>query len=316
MTRTVVAIVSLALTGAPIGASEPDFRADDVLAYENIETARDLLKSARRKYEFVRTACRGKLDADRTLAVRVRLADCEADVEKARTALRRAVVHLRILALAYAIAGHDFPAEVLTTESDKLQRLVGDKAPTGSPFTSALSALSGVRVWLAKPTLPPNVIEAGTDLLETLVEQAAGLSRGLDWGATKEQLRKSLLHIKECQLRVRREICELRDSSRPEPWRDRAKPALEIRSEVVLGKGDRVTLRHRIEWRQYEADELEVTVTASDPSLTVPATLKLDFEKHQFRFEYEVKAGESAGEFTVTLTPAVGKPVTVQVTVK
>jgi hypothetical protein len=57
-------------------------------------------------------------------------------------------------------------------------------------------------------------------------------------------------------------------------------------------------------------------VTASDPSLSVPATLKLDFEKHQFRFEYEVKAGQKTGEFTVTLTPAAGEPVTAKVTVK
>jgi hypothetical protein len=75
-------------------------------------------------------------------------------------------------------------------------------------------------------------------------------------------------------------------------------------------------VRHTIKWGQYAEDELEVKVTASDPSLSVPATLTLDFEKHQFRFEYEVKAGQKTGEFTVTLTPNVGEPVTVKVIVK
>ena len=85
---------------------------------------------------------------------------------------------------------------------------------------------------------------------------------------------------------------------------------------VTLDRSGRTVVRHTISWHQYAEDELEVKVTASDPSLTVPATLKLDFEKHQFRFEYEVRAGQKTGEFTVTLSPAVGNPVTVAVIVK
>jgi hypothetical protein len=85
---------------------------------------------------------------------------------------------------------------------------------------------------------------------------------------------------------------------------------------VILTKGGTATVRHTIEWRQYEKDELEVIMTASDTSLVVPDKLVLEFEKHQFRFEYQVKAGEKTGEFTITLTPAAGKPVMVQVIVK
>jgi hypothetical protein len=93
-------------------------------------------------------------------------------------------------------------------------------------------------------------------------------------------------------------------------------PVLGAVKPVVLAKKGTATVTHTLEWKLYEKDDLEVKVTASDPSLTVPATLKLDFEKHPFRFEYEVKGGEKAGEFTVTLTPATGKPVTVRVLVK
>jgi hypothetical protein len=85
---------------------------------------------------------------------------------------------------------------------------------------------------------------------------------------------------------------------------------------ITLARSGRITVRHAIEWRQYAADELTVKLTASDPSITVPAELKLDFERHQFRFEYEIKAGAKEGTFKVTLTPAVGEPVEVQVIVK
>lgn len=85
---------------------------------------------------------------------------------------------------------------------------------------------------------------------------------------------------------------------------------------ITLDRGGRAVIRHSIRWNQYAEDELEVKVTASDPCLTVPAILTLDFEKHSLRFEYEVRAGQKAGEFTVTLTPQVGESVAVKVLVK
>ncbi|MBM3980099.1 MAG: hypothetical protein FJ304_07405 [Planctomycetes bacterium] len=57
-------------------------------------------------------------------------------------------------------------------------------------------------------------------------------------------------------------------------------------------------------------------VTSSDPSLVVPKELLLDFDKHQLKFEYDIKVGTKTGTFTITLTPAVGRAVEVQVTVK
>jgi hypothetical protein len=90
---------------------------------------------------------------------------------------------------------------------------------------------------------------------------------------------------------------------------------------VSLSKGESKKLQHTIAWRKYEGpkgkeDELQVKVSASDPSLMVPPELTLTFEKNQFRFDYEIKAGQKAGDFTMTVTPAVGKAVTVQVSVK
>jgi hypothetical protein len=58
-------------------------------------------------------------------------------------------------------------------------------------------------------------------------------------------------------------------------------------------------------------------LTVSQPqALQVPAQLKLNFETHQNEFDYEVRAGNIEGDFTITLTPKSGQPVTVKVTVK
>ncbi len=58
-------------------------------------------------------------------------------------------------------------------------------------------------------------------------------------------------------------------------------------------------------------------VTVSVPGIiTVPSELKLNFEKNQFDFTYELRAGNKDGEVTVTLTPEVGKKVEFKVTVK
>ena len=89
-----------------------------------------------------------------------------------------------------------------------------------------------------------------------------------------------------------------------------------------LAKGESKKFKHSINWRQYKGppgkeDELVVKVAVSDPAaLTVAPELKLDFGRDELSFEYDVRAGTAAGEFTITLTPQPGKPVVVNVSVK
>jgi hypothetical protein len=59
-----------------------------------------------------------------------------------------------------------------------------------------------------------------------------------------------------------------------------------------------------------------VKIASSDPSVVVPAEMKLNFETNETYFEYEVKAGTKEGMYKITVTPEVGKPVEVQVNVK
>jgi hypothetical protein len=317
--RNFVALVCLALAGGSVSADEPpDIYTDTVRVEENVKAALDLLKGSRRKYEFVRTAIAERRDGGDLNPAQVRLADCEADLVKARTTLRRAVVHSRTLALRHAVAGHpEVVSEYYTKVAESLQQLIGDKDAANSPVAQALTAINNLRDWLEKPTTTaPKAEREIADALTKAEERAGVLASDLEGGNKMERLKKTLLAIREEQTRIRRDVNELYLDHTPSPRRDSRYPYIAPHTEVVVGKGDRISLRHAIEWRQFDADELEVKVTSSDPSLTIPATLKLDFEKHQFRFEYEVKAGEKAGEFTITLTPAAGKPVTVKVTVK
>lgn len=99
-------------------------------------------------------------------------------------------------------------------------------------------------------------------------------------------------------------------------WVGSKSPRLGEVGSLTLAKGQTVTLRHTIEWRQYEQDELRVSVFASHPSVRVPETLKLDFEKHTLQFEYQVTAGEQVGVFTLQLVPERGEAVFVTITVR
>jgi hypothetical protein len=94
-------------------------------------------------------------------------------------------------------------------------------------------------------------------------------------------------------------------------WKE---PAIGEVPLVVLEKGKSVKVRHAIRWRQYADDTMPVEFVAA-AGLKVPAKLTLDFEKHSLEFEYEI-TGLAEGEYTLVLTPAVGQPVKVSVSVK
>ena len=126
------------------------------------------------------------------------------------------------------------------------------------------------------------------------------------------RLRRMLEELIERQSRLSGEFKPITPPHQPPPKH----PRLGRTSEVVLKKGCSVTVAHTIAWNHYPEDELDVTLTASDASLVVPGKLVLNFERHPFRFSHEIKAGERAGEFTVTLHPAKGKAVEVKVTVR
>jgi hypothetical protein len=138
--------------------------------------------------------------------------------------------------------------------------------------------------------------------------------RELDGPAAQAKLRRMLAEIIEVQRRFRHDLDRITPAPHPTFRRD---VQVLVAGPVVLKKGGSATGTHNIVWGAgYVKDTVDVKVTASDPSIAVPRVLNLDFEKHQFKFGYEIKAGDKAGKFTVTLKPEVGEAVEVVVVVE
>jgi hypothetical protein len=141
-------------------------------------------------------------------------------------------------------------------------------------------------------------------------------------GRTPEKLRQQLRKIIDDQERIRKDIEKIY-----KVWEEgqfSKAPDIGASGPVFLTKGETKRLKHTINWRQYDKDELVLKLAAVDKdkkpvpadALGFPTELKLDFEKNQLSFEYDVKAGAKEGEYTLTITPAVGDAITVQISVK
>lgn len=132
------------------------------------------------------------------------------------------------------------------------------------------------------------------------------------------RLKATLVVIKQRQAGFRDAVQFLRNDWRPNYERSERNldPWLGEVATVVLKKGERATITQSIAWNSYPEDDLPVWFRANDESLIVPDKVTLNFERHQFRFQYEIKAGGKTGEFTVTVTPTPGKAVEVKVVVK
>ncbi len=166
-----------------------------------------------------------------------------------------------------------------------------------------------------------SVIQAELALLE-LERVVRAIRAELGELQSKEKLKAQLQKVIDEQERIGKEFALLKELWEVDQFKK--DPKIGTVGPVFLTKGEVKKVRHTINWRQYEKDELVLKFVAVDKdkkpvpaeALGFPAELKLDFEKNQTAFEYEVKAGAKDGEYTLTLVPAVGEPVIVIVTVK
>lgn len=87
--------------------------------------------------------------------------------------------------------------------------------------------------------------------------------------------------------------------------------------QVLVAKGQSKKVKQGINWRNFKDDALTVTLESSDPTAVfVPKQLKLTFDDNERDFEYEIRAGQQVGDYTITVKPAVGEPVIVMVKVQ
>jgi hypothetical protein len=85
-------------------------------------------------------------------------------------------------------------------------------------------------------------------------------------------------------------------------------------AEITLAKKAKGKVKHRIDWNFF-TDTLKVNLAApAAGGIKVPDSVVVGNDKDDL--EYEVEAGDVAGEFIVVVTPAAGKPTQLKVIVK
>ncbi|MCI0700176.1 MAG: hypothetical protein L0241_03715 [Planctomycetia bacterium] len=300
-----------------------------------VEEALNRVIAARRKFEFVVTT-NGYQDLSPTnvQSVKVKLTDAIQDVEKARDIVQGVVRDYRRI---YRECQINRVTDTTTARYGKMgnwmDRILGEN-PTLINDKEAEEMAEGA--WVTKTTFPKTqkmldsvqgelvsdpprwaelVLVSDTQnqlfLLESDLEK---IRKQIGESGNKEKLKQQLLTLLANQKRVKEQIDKMY-----EDYLIRLsgkEPIIGAVGAQFLAKGETKKIRHNIEWLQYPSDNLTIKVTASDPSVVVPGEMKLDYEKNDVFFEYEIKAGNKEGDFKITVTPAVGKPVEVLVTVK
>jgi hypothetical protein len=92
-------------------------------------------------------------------------------------------------------------------------------------------------------------------------------------------------------------------------------PIIQTIPPVELTKGESRVLKQPLNWGTFTGDVYKVRFeTPAESGLKVPGEIKVPDDKNDI--EYEIRAGDKAGDFTVKLIPSVGDPVTISVKVK
>lgn len=298
-------------------------RLDDALAK---------LTGAKRKFEYVRQK-NGTGPMDLLDTVKVRSQDAFQDVGKSRDIVQSVMREYRRITRECQINRvTEATTERFGAFANRLDRLLGENPPPSGEEERRQLASGLLTPRVVFPQVEKLMGDVGDQLLGnrwadsalvsdteialfTLEQELLRIRKLLGEKLELEQLTKLLESIIESRERARIQL---------ERWQDDASKRLilkvpEIRpvGQVFLTKGESKKIKHAIDWLQFDKDDVTVKVTTSDPAgVAVPAELKLNFDKNPVDFEYEVKAGSVAGDHTITLTPEVGKPVQVKVTVK
>jgi hypothetical protein len=340
-------------TGPKVGKSEPisilvvssgdllfEISKDEDKLGQKLDDALKRLTAARSKYEYV------VQKADRSLredldSVKVRSKDVIQDVAKAHELVddvrrqfdritKECIVNQlkddtisqyggwtnrfdRVMGGSPAPVGRE-EDKLLHTDADAT-RPFGVLTPK-SDFPKTEKRINEAQTAFEEGRFPdPGIVTDSYISLTKLVEEVTDLRAMIGEAQSQERLKKQIQTIKEQQERIDRLLLDAKIQDDLDKVKDT--PKLGEAGQLFLAKGETKKIKQTINWRQYKEDNLTIKVTSSDPAaVIVPAELKLDFEKNQLEFEYDVRAGNKEGEFKVTLTPAAGDPVVVSVQVK
>jgi hypothetical protein len=311
---------------------------------QKLDDAVKRLTAARSRYEFVVQKVDRSLRED-LAAVKVRSKDVIQDVAKARELVddvrrqfdritKETIVNQledKTIAL-YGGWTNRFervmggsPSPVSRTEDEALHynasaaRPYGALTPKGEFPKTEKRLIEGQTAFEEERFPEPGVVTEAYIFVKNLEEEVTDLRDMIHEADREGKLKRDILKIKEDQERIDRQLVlakldKEKDDLLPIP-------KLGDLGQVFLGKGEVKKIKQAVKWRQFvglaKPDTLFIKVMSSDPAaVIVPAELKLDYDREQFEFEYEIRAGTKEGEFKVTLTPEVGDPVVVSVQVK
>lgn len=291
-----------------------------------LDEALTKLAAARRKYEFVRSnnGVGVAPPPEQVDAVKVRAQDALGDVEKARDIVASVVREMRRLQRECEVNRvNEAALNGYRSRTDRLNSVLSE-APDAphATFPKAQGLMTVVQNPLnAGQWAPGELVVASQNALYALEQLLDTIRKEFGEVQSKEKLKNDLLKIRDNQARIRQEVLK---------WQQYLVGLATLKYPTFgevgilsLAKGESKPVAQTIQWNQYPSDDIVVKFAAFDANnnpvadaLTVPAEMKLNFEQHQLRFTYEVKALNREGTFKIRLAPAVGPPKEIQVIVK
>ena len=179
-------------------------------------------------------------------------------------------------------------------------------------FPAADQALTAFQGPLAAGARPDEGTQSNARLmLATLIAKIQLIRDACGEAVNINKLREDLRQILERQRLVSK---ALDDSKRVATGRLFA-PKIGTVPALVLMKGEKKKVKHRIDWNVFEDGQIQVKIeTPQGGGVTAPLSLVVKDDRDDF--EYELTAGDKPGDYPIRLVPSVGEPVTVNVTVK
>ena len=290
---------------------------------------------AKKKYEYVRSKNAYSTLEEQLDNVKVRSKDAMQDLAKAKDIVQTILREFRRIEKECiynqlddkVIAAYgDFantadrilgetPAPVSAHEEAELDKRLERNQPY-STFPTAENLTAQVQKALEEGRWADPVLVSDAEIaLFGLARELSAFKARIGEGETFDKVKNEITVLRDQQKRLLREL------EMWKIWNDgllvQDIPSISSVGPVFLRKGETKRIQQNIHWRQYKEDTYTIKVASSDPTaVIVPSELKLDFEKNDLKFDYEIRATNKEGDFTVTLTPAVGPKIEFKVTVK
>ena len=240
------------------------------------------LAAAKKKYEFVRSSNGYKEETPEQVdTVKVRSQDAFGDVEKARDVVQAVGREYRRLTRECEVNRlNDAALDRYRGFTAKVEAILNE--PTTQErftFVNTQGLMTNVQnVLNTSHWAPLAAVSDAENALHALAARILVIRNEVGEAQIIDKLKKDIEAIKLQQARIRKEVEEWQ---RIDDEDKKAKtPALGEAGTISLVKGETKKLTHTIRWRQYPKDDVVVKVTASDPSITVPPDLNLNFERN------------------------------------